>query len=130
MPADDSRLLDLRTSPEEVLWRPDLQQAKRSQNGAVNVRYRNQVKADAVATLREVITSHAPWLLVRHILTAGGRSGVESAGRRRVPRCAAAPGHANAGGVGAPGRWRIHVVHPHSPGRHHRRRPTGPVSMS
>jgi hypothetical protein len=80
MPADDSRLLDLRTSPEEVLWRPDLQQAKRSQNGAVNVRYRNQVKAGAVATLREVITSHAPWLLVRHILTAGGRSGSSQRG--------------------------------------------------
>ncbi|MEU0031294.1 spore photoproduct lyase family protein [Streptomyces sp. NPDC006335] len=51
---------------EEVLWRPDLQQAKRSQNGALNVRYRNQVKADAVATLRAVITSHAPWLRVRY----------------------------------------------------------------
>ncbi len=37
---------------EEVLWRPELQQAKRSENGALNVRYRNSVKAGAVERLR------------------------------------------------------------------------------
>ncbi|MFF6995311.1 spore photoproduct lyase family protein [Streptomyces sp. NPDC008313] len=51
---------------EEVLWQPGLQQAKRSQNGALNVRYRNQVKAEAVAALRALISTHAPWLRVRY----------------------------------------------------------------
>ena len=51
---------------EEVLWRPDLQEAKRSENGALNVRYRAGVKADAVVRLRALIAAHAPWLRVRY----------------------------------------------------------------
>ncbi|WP_320781757.1 spore photoproduct lyase family protein [Streptomyces sp. CRN 30] len=51
---------------EELLWRPELQQAKVSQNGARNVRYRNRPKAAAVDTLRELIGVHAPWLRVRY----------------------------------------------------------------
>ncbi|GAA4799176.1 spore photoproduct lyase family protein [Streptomyces ziwulingensis] len=51
---------------EEVLWRPDLQQAKRSENGALNVRYRNRVKAEAVDALQELVRVHAPWLRVRY----------------------------------------------------------------
>ncbi|MDH6614402.1 spore photoproduct lyase family protein [Streptomyces sp. SAI-135] len=51
---------------EDVLWQPDLQQGKRSENGAHNVRYRNHIKAEAVQTLRELITTHAPWLRVRY----------------------------------------------------------------
>ncbi|MGW5613050.1 spore photoproduct lyase family protein [Streptomyces sp. NPDC003877] len=51
---------------EDVLWRPELQQAKRSQNGALNVRYRNQAKSEAVQTLRTLIDRHAPWLRVRY----------------------------------------------------------------
>ncbi|MER5833423.1 spore photoproduct lyase family protein [Streptomyces sp. NPDC002130] len=51
---------------EEALWRPELQQAKRSENGAPNVRYRNSVKGEAVQTLRTLIDRHAPWLRVRY----------------------------------------------------------------
>ncbi|WP_121750752.1 spore photoproduct lyase family protein [Streptomyces sp. E2N166] len=51
---------------EEVLWRPELQQAKRSENGALNVRYRNSVKAGAVERLRALVAAHAPWLRVRY----------------------------------------------------------------
>lgn len=51
---------------EEVLWRPELQEAKRSENGALNVRYRAGVKADAVARLRALAAAHAPWLRVRY----------------------------------------------------------------
>jgi hypothetical protein len=49
-----------------VLWRPDIQQAKRSQNGAVNVRYRNRVKGEAVEEVRRLIAAHAPWLRIRY----------------------------------------------------------------
>ncbi|MFI0999478.1 spore photoproduct lyase family protein [Streptomyces galbus] len=51
---------------EELLWQPDLQQGKRSENGALNVRYRNQVKADAVRRVRELVAAHAPWLRIRY----------------------------------------------------------------
>ncbi|MEU3448801.1 spore photoproduct lyase family protein [Streptomyces thermolilacinus] len=51
---------------EDVLWQPELQQAKRSENGAVNVRYRNRVKAEALETLRALVGHHAPWLRVRY----------------------------------------------------------------
>jgi spore photoproduct lyase family protein len=51
---------------EDVLWRPELQQAKRSENGALNVRYRNGVKAEALNALRGLIGTHAPWLRVRY----------------------------------------------------------------
>ncbi|MFE2475228.1 spore photoproduct lyase family protein [Streptomyces sp. NPDC059389] len=51
---------------EEVLWRPDLQQAKRSENGSENVRYRNRDKAAAVDSVRRLVASNAPWLRIRY----------------------------------------------------------------
>ncbi|MEV5432655.1 spore photoproduct lyase family protein [Streptomyces sp. NPDC052701] len=51
---------------EQVLWQPGLQQAKRSENGALNVRYRNQVKAEALAALRDLVAARAPWLRIRY----------------------------------------------------------------
>jgi spore photoproduct lyase family protein len=51
---------------EDVLWRPDLQQPKRSQTGMWNVRYRNNPKREAVETLRSLIEDHTPWLRVRY----------------------------------------------------------------
>ncbi|WKE73590.1 spore photoproduct lyase family protein [Streptomyces sp. WP-1] len=51
---------------ESLLWQPHLQQAKRSENGALNVRYRNHVKAQALNDLRELIAAHAPWLRIRY----------------------------------------------------------------
>lgn len=51
---------------EDVLWRPELQQAKRSQSGGWNVRYRNNVKADGVQKLRDLVAAEAPWLQIRY----------------------------------------------------------------
>ncbi|WP_426570138.1 spore photoproduct lyase family protein [Streptomyces canus] len=51
---------------EDVLWRPDLQEAKRSENGALNVRYAGRIKARAVDRLRALIAGRAPWLRVRY----------------------------------------------------------------
>ena len=51
---------------EDALWRPDLQQPKRSQNGMLNVRYRNDVKRAGVERLQQLIDEHAPWLRVRY----------------------------------------------------------------
>ncbi|MCS0605517.1 spore photoproduct lyase family protein [Streptomyces sp. LP11] len=51
---------------EDVLWQPGLQEEKRSQNGAVNVRYGLGVKSAAVGSLRSLVAEHAPWLRVRY----------------------------------------------------------------
>ncbi|HEV7726932.1 MAG TPA: spore photoproduct lyase family protein [Modestobacter sp.] len=51
---------------EEVLWRPEVQEPKRSQNGQDNVRYRADVKRAGVARLRGLIGRHAPWLTIRY----------------------------------------------------------------
>jgi spore photoproduct lyase family protein len=51
---------------EDALWRPDLQQAKRSQSGMWNVRYRNDVKRAGVQAVTDLITAHAPWLRIRY----------------------------------------------------------------
>jgi spore photoproduct lyase family protein len=51
---------------EELLWRPDLQQPKRSQNGSWNVRYRNDVKRAGVARVQELVAALAPWLRIRY----------------------------------------------------------------
>ena len=51
---------------EELLWRPEMQQPKRSQNGQWNVRYRNDVKRAGVERLQELVAAHAPWLRIRY----------------------------------------------------------------
>lgn len=51
---------------EDALWRPGLQQRKRSENGSWNVRYRDGVKGEAVAALRDLVAARAPWLRVRY----------------------------------------------------------------
>ncbi|MFJ9622895.1 spore photoproduct lyase family protein [Streptomyces sp. NPDC101181] len=51
---------------EELLWQPAAQETKRSQNGAVNVRYDREVKHRAIVRLRELIAAHAPWLRIRY----------------------------------------------------------------
>ena len=51
---------------EEVLWQPAAQETKRSENGALNVRYAREIKRDALARLRELIAGHAPWLRIRY----------------------------------------------------------------
>lgn len=51
---------------EELLWQPAAQETKRSESGAVNVRYAREVKRDALARLRELIAEHAPWLRIRY----------------------------------------------------------------
>jgi spore photoproduct lyase family protein len=51
---------------EDVLWRPELQQGKRSQTGMRNVRYRNNHKRAGLQKLHALIATHAPWLRVRY----------------------------------------------------------------
>ncbi|MGW6022013.1 spore photoproduct lyase family protein [Streptomyces sp. NPDC055099] len=51
---------------EDVLWQPEAQETKRSQNGALNVRYNQEIKRNSLARVQELLTEHAPWLRVRY----------------------------------------------------------------
>ncbi len=51
---------------EDVLWQPGLQQPKRSENGALNVRYRTGEKGRYVAALTELIERRTPYLRIRY----------------------------------------------------------------
>jgi spore photoproduct lyase family protein len=51
---------------ESLLWTPPAQESKRSQNGALNVRYRHPLKADSVAALRTLIAEKLPYCAVRY----------------------------------------------------------------
>ncbi|WP_219601787.1 spore photoproduct lyase family protein [Nonomuraea indica] len=51
---------------EEVLWRPDLQQAKRSETGGRNVRYRTGSKGRYVAALTALIEDRLPYCRIRY----------------------------------------------------------------
>jgi spore photoproduct lyase len=51
---------------EELIWRPELQQAKRSQNGSWNVRYRTGEKGRYVAALLDLIAARTPYCRVRY----------------------------------------------------------------
>lgn len=60
--------INLRWHPkaEQLLWTPETQQAKRSQTGGRNVRYRNGFKGERVRELTDLIAQRAPWLRVRY----------------------------------------------------------------
>jgi spore photoproduct lyase len=51
---------------EELVWTPDIQEQKVSQNGAVNVRYRARWKHTWVERLREALHERMPYCTVRY----------------------------------------------------------------
>jgi spore photoproduct lyase len=51
---------------EELLWRPDLQQLKRSQNGQLNVRYKTGWKGRWVQQLTDLLTVKLPDCRIRY----------------------------------------------------------------
>ncbi len=51
---------------EELLWTPETQQAKWSQTGGRNVRYRTGFKGERVRELTDLIAERTPWLRVRY----------------------------------------------------------------
>src|SRR3712207_9028429 len=51
---------------EDLLWRPDLQQPKRSQTGGWNVRYRTGLKGRWVREFVDLVAARAPYLEVRY----------------------------------------------------------------
>lgn len=60
--------VNLRWHPraEDELWRPDIQEPKRSQNGQVNVRYRTPWKRVWVDRFRALVAEHLPSCRIRY----------------------------------------------------------------
>ena len=60
--------VNLRWHPkaEDALWRPDLQEAKISNTGGENVRYRHGYKGRLVAEFRALLERHLPYCPVRY----------------------------------------------------------------
>ncbi|GAB3169299.1 hypothetical protein GCM10027162_08110 [Streptomyces incanus] len=58
--------LGRRPRAEDLLWQPAAQETKRSENGALDVRYAREVKLDALTRLRELSAAHAPRLRIRY----------------------------------------------------------------
>lgn len=51
---------------EEYLWRPEMQERKRSQTGMWNVRYKSRSKGAMVLEFKELLSELVPWLAVRY----------------------------------------------------------------
>jgi len=51
---------------EALLWRPDLQEAKRSENGGENIRYRAGPKAGYLREFKALLTRELPYCRVRY----------------------------------------------------------------
>ncbi len=51
---------------EELLWRPEIQQTKRSQTGGLNVRYRNGIKGDYVRQFTALLNERLPYCRIRY----------------------------------------------------------------
>jgi len=51
---------------EEMLWTPDMQEKKLSENGQVNVRYKRGLKGQRVRELKELLSTELPYCTVRY----------------------------------------------------------------
>lgn len=51
---------------EDLLWRPDIQEPKRSEGGGDNLRYRARWKAQWIARFKELMTERIPYCRVRY----------------------------------------------------------------
>ena len=51
---------------EELLWQPQLQEAKRSEQGGINVRYRTGMKGRMVSVFRRLLQEELPYCAVRY----------------------------------------------------------------
>ncbi len=51
---------------EDLLWTPDLQEGKVSENGAANVRYARGKKGKMVKLFKQMLSEHLPYCTVRY----------------------------------------------------------------
>ncbi len=54
-------------SGEELLWNPDIQEVKQSNNGENNIRYKRQFKNDYISDFKRLHRTIIPWCTIRYI---------------------------------------------------------------
>jgi hypothetical protein len=59
--------LSINPRAEEVLWRPEVQETKRSQFGGINVRYEHKLKAELIEEYKQLQGEVIPWCPIRYI---------------------------------------------------------------
>lgn len=59
--------LDKQLPGEDLLWRPDIQEAKTSQYGGKNIRYKHDLKAEYIKQWTELHDEIIPWNTIRYI---------------------------------------------------------------
>jgi DNA repair photolyase len=59
--------LQINPRAEEVLWKPEWQETKRSQTGGINIRYQHQLKAQMIAIFKQIHHETIPWCQIRYI---------------------------------------------------------------
>lgn len=59
--------LDKQLPGEDLLWRPDIQEAKTSQYGGKNIRYKHDLKAEYIRQWTELHDKIIPWNKIRYI---------------------------------------------------------------
>ena len=52
---------------EDLLWIPDVQEAKTSEYGGMNIRYRSGLKSDMIAVFKDLHGYIIPWNQIRYI---------------------------------------------------------------
>jgi spore photoproduct lyase len=59
--------LEANVPGEELLWTPEIQEAKVSQYGGKNIRYKRKLKAQYIETFRSIHSEIIPWNTIRYI---------------------------------------------------------------
>jgi spore photoproduct lyase len=52
---------------EDLLWTPDVQEAKTSEYGGMNIRYKSDLKSDMIAVFKDLHEYVIPWNQIRYI---------------------------------------------------------------
>jgi len=52
---------------EDILWTPDVQEAKTSEYGGMNIRYKSDLKSDMIAVFKDLHEYVIPWNQIRYI---------------------------------------------------------------
>ena len=52
---------------EDILWKPDVQEAKTSEYGGMNIRYKSDLKSDMIAVFKDLHEYVIPWNQIRYI---------------------------------------------------------------
>jgi spore photoproduct lyase len=59
--------LQINPKAEELIWKPEWQETKRSQTGGINIRYQHQLKAQMIAIFKQIHQETIPWCHIRYI---------------------------------------------------------------